>query len=690
MNKKVIILGGGIGGMSAAHELIERGFDVEIYERQEIPGGKARSIPVFESMDDRGAQGTQGPGVAKWRQMRGHELGRHDQRPWLPGEHGFRFFPGFYRHIVDTMDRIPYEKGRVSDNMVNTTQLLLAREGGEEIVLPSSFPRTPQALKSVFDAVLKLLSGTIGVSLPETQFFAKRAWQIATSSHERRLDQYEKIGWWEFIDASSQSEDYQKFFGHGITRSLVASQAHIANTRTIGNIFLQLVFDIIDPSVSTSDRVLNGPTNEVWIRPWLNYLESRGVQYHMNCSVTNIAYSRGKVQSVTIEQDGRSTHVLGDYYVSALPIERMAPLMSLSLQEGDPRLSHLAELAKHVAWMNGIQFYVTRPVPIAHGHVIFVDTPWALTSVSQGQFWPDYDLSKFSDGDTRDVLSVDISDWETKGVLFGKQASDCTREEIALETWEQLKRSLNDMNGREVLRDEDLDHWFLDPDIRQDPGERRLQENVEPLLVNLKDTWRFRPNAATAIPNFFLASDYVRTHTDLATMEAANEAARRAVNGILDQCGSDSPRCKIWELHEPEILLPWREYDQARWSRNLPWQDPLELMDLTEPMLHAFQEASKLAHIDAESLEKLSEAYATVNSLAQPLFEFPLFQVDDLLEVPKPVQSLMENVRQIVPSGGGQKEAITSTDSIGEKVAETVEEKIDTTRPYRLRIVQKT
>ncbi|WP_443147756.1 hypothetical protein [Nitrospira sp.] len=59
--------------------------------------------------------------------------------------------------------------------------------------------------------------------------------------------------------------------------------------------------------------------------------------------------------------------------------------------------------------MNGIQFYITHPLPIAHGHVIFVDTPWALTSISHGQFWPNFDLAKFSDGDTRDILSVDIS-----------------------------------------------------------------------------------------------------------------------------------------------------------------------------------------------------------------------------------------------------------------------------------------
>jgi hypothetical protein len=53
------------------------------------------------------------------------------------------------------------------------------------------------------------------------------------------------------------------------------------------------------------------------------------------------------------------------------------------------------------------------------------------------------------------------------------------------------------------------------------------------------------------VDNLFLASDYVRTHTDLATMEGANEAARRAVNAILDATGSDADRCAVWPLKEP-------------------------------------------------------------------------------------------------------------------------------------------
>jgi protoporphyrinogen oxidase len=46
MVNKVIVLGGGVAGLSAAHELMERGFQVKVYEKHEVAGGKARSVSV--------------------------------------------------------------------------------------------------------------------------------------------------------------------------------------------------------------------------------------------------------------------------------------------------------------------------------------------------------------------------------------------------------------------------------------------------------------------------------------------------------------------------------------------------------------------------------------------------------------------------------------------------------------------
>ena len=412
-----------------------------------------------------------------------------------------------------------------------------------------------------------------------------------TSCQERRNDEYEKLDWWDFIEAETRSAAYQKFLGYGITRSLVAAKARLASTKTIGDVFVQLLFDIVKPGTS-SDRLLNGPTNDVWIQPWLEYLTGKGVAYHLEATVQAIHCAGGKITGARIEHAGRVLEATGDYYLCAVPVERMAALLTPELIAAAPSLGNLPALSGGgVDWMNGLQLYLTRDVPLTHGHTIYIDSPWALTSVSQKQFWPEIDLTTYGDGTIRGIISVDISEWEAPG-LHGKTARECTREEIKAEVWEQMKRSVN-IGGKEPLRDTDLHAWFLDPDIQRNAT--GLMQNEEPLLVNLINTWRMRPEAVTAIPNFFLASDYVRTYTDLATMEGANEAARRAVNGILAASGSEMSPCPIWNLHEPELLEPWRALDRVRYLQGLPWDDSqvrlgLATVGLLESAVHVFNQ----------------------------------------------------------------------------------------------------
>jgi uncharacterized protein with NAD-binding domain and iron-sulfur cluster len=246
----------------------------------------------------------------------------------------------------------------------------------------------------------------------------------------------------------------------------------------------------------------------------------------------------------------------------------MEPLVTEAMKKADPRLAQLGQLRK--AWMNGILFYLARDVPLVRGHTLYIDSQWSLTSISQQQFWPDFQLANCGNGNVHGVLSVDVSDWDTPGI-GGKKAIECTRAtEIADEVWEQLKRHLNKDKVR--LDDSNLVRWFLDPDVVF-PNPPKVPVNLEPLLINTIGSWEYRPKAKTAIANFFLASDYVRTNTDLATMESANEAARRAVNAILQAESSPAKRCKVWRLEEPWIFAPLRGYDRWRFKRGLP-HDP--------------------------------------------------------------------------------------------------------------------
>ena len=109
-----------------------------------------------------------------------------------------------------------------------------------------------------------------GLTPDDLAFFGARVWQIITSCHQRRLGEYERTSWWDFIGAEQRSAAYQKFLAAGITRSLVAAKARRASTRTIGDIFVQLMLTIVNPIGGSTDRVLDGPTNLVWIDPWLD------------------------------------------------------------------------------------------------------------------------------------------------------------------------------------------------------------------------------------------------------------------------------------------------------------------------------------------------------------------------------------------------------------------------------------
>lgn len=608
---KVAILGGGVGGMSAAHELAERGFDIDVYEKQLLPGGKAREIPVLEP-----GERFESNSIKEAAYFRNYVVNRGwaaaGPQPWLPGEHGFRFFPSFYRHVIDTMKRIPFKHGNVADNLTDTSSVLFSRFEKPAIELPCRFPRTIAEFKLIFDQFLAVLAGSAVMPSEEVLFFASRIWQVITSCEERRLAEYEKVQWWTFIDAAHKSNDYQRLLGYGITRCLVAAQADKASTRTIGDIFLQLILGIVDPAVGSSDRVLNQPTNRAWLGPWFDHLRNIGVRYHLETAVTAINCCDGRIRDVIVESDGRKKSITADYYICALPVEDLASLITTRIAAADPHLANLPELAKNVEWMNGIQFYLRSDVTLAHGHVIHADSPWALTSISQAQFWTDVDLAQRGDGKVRGIISVDISDWDTPG-LNGKAAAACSREEVANEVWNQLKRSLNRPEA-EALQDGNLYFWYLDPDIVVHPVDRST--DIEPLLVNYADTWKLRPEAVTAIPNLFLASDYVRTSTDLATMEGANEAARRAVNGILDTSGSGAPRCRLWSLYEPIIFEPFRAYDRARWAAGLPWDG--QFVDCIVALLNAAIEASK--SITSEEILQL----ATKFSALQPADESSL------------------------------------------------------------------
>lgn len=540
----VVVIGGGIGGLSAAQELAERGIDVKVFEANDRFGGKARSMPI----DD-------GPAP-------------------LHGEHGFRFFPAFYRHVVDTMDRIPVsvsdgsdgttvdpEDGpTVADNLVGTQETLVASTTTSGNVATVATP------ESVSEWIETLRPAFVD-ELPreDVRYLIERLLFLLTSCDDRRENELDDVSWWEFIDADNRSEEFRDRLAYA-TQSLVALRPQLGSARTIGTIYLQLLFGQFDPTRPT-EQILNGPTNEAWIDPWVDYLESLGVTLYPNTRVERLTFDDRRITGAVVGDSGAAPvageTITADEYVLAVPVETAPDFVTPEMTTVAPELGRIGNL--DTAWMNGIQFYLTEDVELVRGHQVYADAPWALTSISQRQFWTDYDVDSRGPEEVEGVLSVIASDWDTPGSLYGKPARECTREEIADEVWAQVKAHLN-LEG-DTLTDDMLVDWFLDPAIVETSDG---VENRSPLLINTVGSLRNRPPADVKIENLTLASDYVRTNSDLASMESANEAGRRAANAILERAGYRGRKARIWKLEEPAVFEPFKRQDRIRYRLGLP------------------------------------------------------------------------------------------------------------------------
>lgn len=208
--RMVAVFGAGVAGLTAAHELADRGFSVTVYERKAL-GGKARSIPVPNS------------GAVP-----------------LPGEHGFRFFPGFYRNVTDTMRRIPFP-GNVNgvwDNLTRATSYLHSGLNRADLTIPLPFPiptlPNPITPKAFIDSIAAVFQTLFRLPPLEAVYAAQKLAVYVTSCTERKLGQWDHMTWEVYIGAAHKSAECNRYLADGIIRNLAASKSRDASAHSIG------------------------------------------------------------------------------------------------------------------------------------------------------------------------------------------------------------------------------------------------------------------------------------------------------------------------------------------------------------------------------------------------------------------------------------------------------------------------
>mmetsp|Transcript_8025 Transcript_8025/g.11945 ORF Transcript_8025/g.11945 Transcript_8025/m.11945 type:complete len:613 (-) Transcript_8025:3842-5680(-) len=545
-NKKIIIVGGGIAGLSSAHLLAERGYtNIHVYERTKVLGGKARSIAV--------------PDSAK------------DGREPLLGEHGYRIFPAMYKHIRETMENIPFKDSNVWKQLVSDEWLLLSNNGSAAHSLPVPHASIGSWLAYISKFPKEMRS--LGIPKEDMEYILQRILVIAESCENRFQWEYDHIRFWDYMSADQLTEATQNIFLRLISTGILAAEPHTSALRTIGLLIVRMFIKMtMDGGMVQS---LNGPTNTQFLHPWVEEINRLGgVKFHLEEELQSIVVNQDqKIASLSFKNRNNSQISQiddADDYIIAIPVEKLQPLITTQIREAAPSMANIHKLTFNN--QNGLQFFLKKPLPFdkfdykSKGHVAFSYSKWAISAINQVEFWKGYDWSKIGDGSVVGIFSVDVSEWNKPGDLGcpskGRTGYSLTKNEFISEVWCQMHKAMPHIFPEQERWFDYVHTPFLDPDVEFHAD--GSVSNLEPLFLNIVNATQFQPNATTEIKNLYLASDFVRSETAVACMEAANEGARHAIRALLTKYEDTSNLPQLYKWKWPIEFLPAQQLDCAR------------------------------------------------------------------------------------------------------------------------------
>lgn len=423
----------------------------------------------------------------------------------IPGEHGFRFFPGFYRHLFDTMKRTPLfdvhgvAEGSAFDQLVTTPRPQLSLEGGLYDFDFRNITSMSQARRAS-----DLMFGKVGFNVRDVLGLQVKAFRFLTSGPRRRETEAEAINLIEYLGGKQPEQlftpDCLDFIDRA-PRALAAMSARESDARSQFSITLQLgMKGLPDPAT------LNGPTSIAWLDPWKAYLKRQGVKFFVGrlldleakaCSGEKVVRLAPVTQGPDRHDDTRSTPWPEDpddiyrepqdergfphRFVLAAQFQDssdmawkarakaqelgaafegpFAQMVAFDIASGR-RLSGDARARlperdcvtgkEPPTWpsrtISGAQFFFPQSYRFGSSNVYFSFTPYALTSISQYPFWRQRSGPV---GQLLGQISVDIGDWHSPYPEAdagkrgpGHPAFYSSSQEVAQGTWEQVLSGL--------------------------------------------------------------------------------------------------------------------------------------------------------------------------------------------------------------------------------------------------------
>jgi uncharacterized protein with NAD-binding domain and iron-sulfur cluster len=524
---KVIICGAGIGGLTVAHELAKRKFDVTIYEKNDIIGGLARS---------------------KYHLKNGKKY---------PVEYSWRVYGTNYRNLLRILNEIPLKKNgrkRVYSNLKKIGTYIFARFNKEEVIFSGLKSKNKINLIKNFENsdYLKILNKIL----------------YCLTMSTKRMDSLDEIKWKDFCeDLSPEAKKYiVQLFGPVLGMD---------TTKMSYSVIARMAGIILSGFFGYRNKLylMNQPTNDGWFDEWLNYLKSQGVKIKTNHQIIDFKLENKKVKQIEVKNLSTGKVFMEDAneYVCGMAVEAITELVNKNSRlKTIPTFKKLVQLTQKTRQIQlSVQIFLDQKIiyPRKDDTIEYLpDTPWSLIIEPEAQIW---NKTYSNDKKVKSILSVGICQTDVPGIIFGKPFTRCSRKEVEKEVWQQIVKSYQKSNIR-LENGSTIDQAKIILFYIWDSFKFNQKVQVsEPKFSNNVNSLKYQPRHVTEIPNFYFATGYTKTDRYIYSMESAVEAGTLAANEIIKK-NKINQLTRIYPLSTSLLFRPLIIIDKLFYKLNLP------------------------------------------------------------------------------------------------------------------------
>lgn len=480
----VIIIGGGISGLTAAHELINEGYKVTIIERNPIIGGLARTY-------------------------------QNKEKKICPIEYSWRAYGKWYQNVFHIMKQIPF------DNHHTVFNKLVELQGGEKTCNKKTPIYSDTFKKIPFKDKIKIFP-----------YFIK----YLISCDSKNIQNFSPISLRYFLNKLKVSKITEDVVGKIVGPYLGFDYHHASLYDTFYT--FEMMKQNSDPQYNFS--ITNYPTNYTWFDPWLKLLKKKGLNLHLNTDVKELKITNNKIDYIlTYNKEKGYKTFSADYYINSTGPEILTKLLKPYRNQYNLYYNSINNVSKFGYQIQlSIYFYIDKKIYLEKNNTLIYlpNTPWLLMVLPTGHIWGDKMLNNYCDPRIKEVISIGICEPYVKGNLIKKPWSKCTRNEIRIESWNQLindKEFTNNicMDNNNSINCVNIIDFKMWDSYKFNNGNI---ETYEPKWANNVNTAKYRPNSLSPIKNLIIGGSYTKTSTICYSMESACESGKIAAKTLCE------------------------------------------------------------------------------------------------------------------------------------------------------------